>query len=128
MGVSEDSKPIERDTDTIRVTEDKGVILYHRVFAKENFEASARMLLKLVNNAQMQYPGQKRTLYVDIEGHRNDQGGFDAYMMTLQKEFCLGFLMKYLSKIQTPLIAVENKNQSDDVPKDFEIADIISKK
>ena len=86
------------------------VALYHVVYAQENFEES-------VQRAQRLHPGNKRKLYLDIEGHRNSEGGFDTDMLELQKDFLLGFLSPYLSEIHCPLVSVTNSEpQENDIP------------
>ena len=93
------------------------VALYHVVNAEEDFEESAKALFRLVQRAQRLRPGKKRKLYLDIEGHRTSEGGFDADMLELQKDFLLGFLGLYLSEIHCPLISVTNSEpQENDIP------------
>ena len=95
----------------------KGVALYHVVFENENFETSAQMLFDLIRQAQNKNPDVPRYLYLDIEGHRNKEGGFDKDMFELQTHFILGFLMKYISEVYLPLGSVINKApQENDVP------------
>jgi hypothetical protein len=56
-------------------------------------------------------------LYLDIEGHQVKEGGFDADMLELQKEFLLGFLSPFLSEIHCPLVDETNlKPQENDIP------------
>jgi hypothetical protein len=78
----------------------------------------------LVRDAQERAPGQKRLLYLDIEGHRNSEGGFDADMLELQKEFLIGFLAQFLTEISAPLVKAENaKPQDNDIPPQLLIED-----
>jgi len=64
-------------------------------------------------------------LYLDIDGHRNREGGFDADMLELQQHFILGFLMQFLSEVNMPLAAgVRRKDespQSEDIPEELTI-------
>ena len=93
------------------------VAMYHVIYENEGFEESAQNLFKLVQNAQSLSPGKKRKLFLDIEGHRNNKGGFDADMLELQKEFLLGFLSSYLSEIHSPLGDTMNPMpQENDIP------------
>ena len=93
------------------------VALYHVVYKHEGFEESAQNLFKLVQNAQRRSPGKKRILYLDIEGHRVEDGDFDADMLELQKEFLLGFLSPFLSEIHCPIVDETNlKPQENDIP------------
>lgn len=103
---------------------DRGVAIYHCVYAHEGFEESAQILFKLVRNAKERVPGKKRLLYLDIEGHRNSEGGFDADMLELQKEFLVGFLAQFLSEISAPLVKAKNtKPQNNDIPPELLIED-----
>jgi hypothetical protein len=103
---------------------DRAVAIYHVVYAHEGFEESAQALFRLVQNAQRQQPGKKRNLFLDIDGHRNNEGGFDSDMHELQNEFVLGFLSQFLSEIHAPLFHAKNpKPQSDDIPPELIIRD-----
>ena len=96
---------------------DDAVALYHIVYTHEGFEESAQNLFKLVQQAERQRPGKSRKLFLDIEGHRIEKGGFDADMLELQKEFLLGFLSTFLSEIHCPLFDETNlKPQENDIP------------
>lgn len=104
------------------VTDNKAVALYHVVYENEGFEEAAKAIFGLVQLAEKKIPGKDRILYLDIEGHRNTEGGFDVDMMELQKEFLVGFLVRYLSEINAPLIKGKNKEgQQNDIPEELEI-------
>jgi hypothetical protein len=97
--------------------DDRSAALYHVVYQHEGFEHAAQAIFKLVQMAQEHRPNQKRGLYLDIEGHRNDQGGFDSDMLELQKDFLLGFLSPFLSEIRCPLFHATNPHEQDnDIP------------
>lgn len=96
---------------------DKNICLYHRIMRRENFETAANDLFNLLKNAQAAYPNKARILYLDIDGHRNAEGGFDEDMLELQKEFGTGFLLQYFTEIYFPLISLKNaKGQNNDIP------------
>ena len=76
------------------------VALYHVVYAHEGFTEAANALFELVKRAQEQWPGKRRRLYLDIEGHRNSDGGFDADMLELQSEFLVGHRWWSLPEIE----------------------------
>ena len=102
--------------------EKAGVALYHRVLRRENFEKAAKDLVSLVYAAEKKDPGKPRILYLDIDGHRNAQNGFDVDMLELQKEFGLNFLLPFLTEIHFPMISMRNNNaQRNDVPEQLEI-------
>jgi hypothetical protein len=95
----------------------KSVAIYHAVRAHEGFEKAAQTIFELVREAQRKQPGRPRVIYLDIEGHRNNQGGFDTDMLELQQEFLIGFLGDYVTELVLPLIRVANKRpQNDEVP------------
>ncbi len=117
-------EPIEENTHNFNMLKSKGIAIYHVVYEHEDFQTSATTLFKLLQNAQRQFPNQKRYLYLDIEGHRNEQGGYDHDMFELQTEFALGFLMNFFTKMHLPMAVVRNKKlQSNDLPEEFCILD-----
>jgi hypothetical protein len=107
----------------------KRIVIYHVVFEDETFESAARTLIKLISEAQKTEPNRPRVLYLDIEGHRNREGGFDADMFELLRHFLLGFLMPYLTEVRTPLFHASNKKiQRNDVVGDLKIFKSLSRK
>lgn len=98
------------------------VAIYHRVMRRENFETAAKDLIGLLAEAQKTQPDRPRKLYLDIDGHRNEAGGFDADMLELQKEFGIEFLLQYFTEVHFPLGTIANQGeQNNDVPDHFEI-------
>lgn len=97
-----------------------GIAIYHLVYQHEDFEVSAKIIYNLLVNAQKMYPGNKRYLYLDIEGHRNKKGGYDQDMLELQKDFLLEYLMKYFTEINLPLMHCKNPNaQENNICEEF---------
>lgn len=102
--------------------EAKDMALYHCVYPEENFERAAREIFDLIVHTIKFFPNAKRSLYLDIEGHRTPTGAFDDDMFELQKDFLLGFLMPFLAELHTPLVHVENrKPQRADLPEELHI-------
>jgi hypothetical protein len=97
------------------------VALYHVVYPYEDFEEAARALFAIVKKAAQQLPGAPRVLYLDVEGHRNDEGGLDADAFELVSHFLFQMLMPYLTEAHTPLGAYRNPAQSDDIPEELQI-------
>lgn len=93
------------------------VALYHVVYGHEGFDEAAQALFKLVRDAQRLQPGRKRKLFLDIDGHRNSEAGFDADMLELQREFLIGFLAPFLAEVHCPMISMVNPEpQRNDFP------------
>lgn len=89
---------------------------------RENFENAAKELIRLLKNAQEKEPDKPRILYVDIDGHRNEDGGFDKDMFELQKDFGIGFLAQFFQEVHFPLATVKNvREQNNDVPNKLQI-------
>ena len=106
-------------------TPDDAIALVHRVLAHEDFDETARILLKLLNDAQSKFPGAKRYLYLDIDGHRNSKGGFDQDMLELQTKFMGEFLIQFLIGADTPLAKLKNpKPQNNEIPKELNLIKI----
>jgi hypothetical protein len=98
----------------------KGWAIYHRVYAHEDFEHAARTLYDLVYNTQRRCPGAKRSLFLDIDGHRNEAGGFDGEMFSLINQFIMPTLMKYLTSASVPIFGEfarkDGSPQIDEIP------------
>lgn len=108
----------KRDRQEIKET-GKTIAIYHAVFADEDFEKAASDIHGLVVACAKKYPGLKRHLFIDIDGHRNDTGGFDADMFEFQRHFVLGYLVenRFVSAVAQPLASVKIKGcQSDNMP------------
>jgi hypothetical protein len=95
----------------------KGVAIYHDMKVYENFERSAIRIFECTKAAEKRSPGAPRFLYIDIQGHRNEAGGYDHDALELIQDFALGFLGDYLTEIHTPLYGARNpRKQCNDIP------------
>ncbi len=100
----------------------QGIAIYHLVLQDDSFEVSVNHLHQQVLYAQQTFPGRKRLLYLDIDGHRSSDGGFDHDMFELQRHFLLGFLCPFLSELYMPLISVKTRKlQRNDNPEKLEV-------
>jgi hypothetical protein len=98
------------------------IAIAHRVFPHEDFDQTAHILLKLLRNAQSKFPGAKRSLFLDIDGHRNSNGQFDDDMLDLQTKFMREFLLQFLSRAVTPLAEFENPEpQNNSIPEELNL-------
>ena len=104
-----------------RIEKDEGrVLLYQLVHAYEGFEDAARAIWELLTEAQRRFPDAPRHLFLDVEGHRNSAGGYDAEMYELQFNFILQSLMPFFTEVAIPLISLENpKPQDNNVPEEL---------
>ncbi|GAA2491705.1 hypothetical protein GCM10010406_29750 [Streptomyces thermolineatus] len=102
----------------------KGIALYHDMRVEEDFTKCANRLFSILKQAAATNPGAPRYLFLDVQGHRNAAGGFDADALEIIQEFLLGFLSPYLTEISTPLYRVRNTGpQREDVPDVLNIRD-----
>jgi hypothetical protein len=103
------------------------VAIYYHFGTTERFTEAAQTLFNIVAQAQRVHPNKSRVLYLDIDGHRNVQGGFDADALELQKEFVLGFLTKFFTEVTLPLTKgakIRNPEvQQNEVPTTFIVRD-----
>ncbi|WP_329401755.1 hypothetical protein [Streptomyces melanogenes] len=107
----------KRRQQTRKKKQRKGVAIYHDMKVYENFERCAIRIFECIKKAEKVSPGSPRFLYIDIQGHRNEAGGFDHDAYELIKDFALGFLGDYLTEIHTPLYHVRNPGkQRNDIP------------
>lgn len=91
------------------------IAIVHRVLASEDFNRTAQILLILLNKAQHEYPGKKRCLYLEIEGHRDSKGDFDHDMFELQTKFMGDFLLQFLTRVKMPSGSIQNLNPQNDL-------------
>ncbi|MER7485602.1 HNH endonuclease [Streptomyces sp. NPDC126497] len=104
--------------------EPKGVALYHDMRVEEDFTKCATRIFSILKKAAATSPGAPRHLYLDVQGHRNSAGGYDADALEIIQDFLLGFLIPYLTEISTPLYRARNPEpQREDVPDVLNIRD-----
>ncbi|MFF2719799.1 HNH endonuclease [Streptomyces sp. NPDC058011] len=102
----------------------KVIALYHDMRVEEDFAKCATRIFTILKKAAATSPGAPRYLYLDVQGHRNAAGGYDADALEIIKEFLTGFLSPYLTEISTPLYQARNpKPQREDIPDVLNIRD-----
>ncbi|MFH8407415.1 HNH endonuclease [Streptomyces sp. NPDC018019] len=102
----------------------KGIALYHDMRVEEDFTKCATRLFSILKKAAAMSPGAPRYLYLDVQGHRNVAGGYDADALEIIREFLLGVLSPYLTEISTPLYRARNPGpQREDIPEVLNIRD-----
>lgn len=104
--------------------EPKGIGLYHDMRVEEDFAKCATRLFAILKKAAETSPGAPRHLYLDIQGHRDADGDYDADAREIMCDFLPGFLGPYLTEISTPLRQGKNPEpQREDVPRVLTIRD-----
>jgi hypothetical protein len=112
--VPEYDKP---ESEGIHMTFDNTVSVYHVVRQGDDFEKAAQEVFAYLREAQDQFPDWPRVLYLDIEGHRDEEGRFDEDFREFQQEFLLGALGTFFTALALPLVQVVNPGeQRNDVP------------
>ncbi|WP_199809196.1 HNH endonuclease [Streptomyces sp. NRRL S-244] len=110
--------------DSPQTRKPKAIALYHDMRVEEDFAKCATRLFAILKKAAETSPGAPRHLYLDIQGHRDAAGDYDADAREIVREFLLGFLGPYLTEISTPLYQVKNPEpQREDVPDVLNIRD-----
>ncbi|MEU4600291.1 HNH endonuclease signature motif containing protein [Nocardia sp. NPDC023988] len=98
------------------------VLLRHDMAVYENYERCTRRIFQMLQRTQLLFPGKPRHLWISVQGHRNDAGGFDHDAHEVIRNFALELMLPYLSKVSTPLIQASNSGrQCNDVPELYEI-------
>jgi len=93
----------------------KPVALYHDMAVYENFERCAPRIFKVLHKAQQTAPGAKRLLYFDVQGHRNNEGGYDRDAWEMLNDFLPEKVFPYLSELHTPLYAMKNSRRQNNL-------------
>lgn len=97
------------------------VALYHVMRASDDFDSTADKLFQIVEKAAREFPKKPRALFLDVEGHRNDAGGFDHDALEIQTHFLIGYLGRWLSEIHTPLAEVQSTMQRENLPESLTV-------
>ena len=102
---------------------DNTVSIYYVVSEEETFEEAATAIFGLVAQAEARYPGWVRVLYLDILGHLDDRGSFEADFVELQQELLFSTLAPFLTAFETPLTGglVNPNPQRNDIPDELVI-------
>ncbi|MES9602166.1 HNH endonuclease signature motif containing protein [Actinomadura sp. NPDC000929] len=91
--------------------------LYHDMAVYENFERCAQRIFTILRDSQQASPGAERTLLLRIQGHRNNEGGYDHDAYEILCHFLPEFIFPYLTAAITPFGELQNKNaQRNDIP------------
>lgn len=105
----------------VSTADGKAAAIYHEMRADDGFEATATVLFTLVQEAITKFPKKRRILYLDIDGHRNEGGGFDIDSYEIQNEYVCGFLGKWLHEAHMPLVCWTNAKANNDISQSIEI-------
>lgn len=97
---------------------DNTVSLYQIVSAEDTFDQAATEAFSLIREAQEKYPDWPRVFYLDIEGHKGPQSGFNEEFFEFQQEFWFQTIAHFVTAFETPMVgALVNPNpQQNDVP------------
>jgi hypothetical protein len=106
---------LEKRTGKVKSTPN-GIAIYHIVKSRDKFENSANEIYELVYSAKQEYPNEQIHLYVDIEGHKNKDGGFDNDMFELQTQFITGLILQYINSVTMPLGSTKNIQMNKEMP------------
>ena len=111
------------DTPGISMNFDNTISVYHVVGAGDTFEGAARDVMALLRDSQSQYPDWPRVLYVDIEGHRGPNHGFDDDFIEFQQELLFSTMAPFVTALETPLTGplLNPDPQRNDVPDELVI-------
>jgi hypothetical protein len=110
------------DSPGIWMNFDNTVSIYHVVEPHHTFEKAAQELFGAVQDAERQFPGWPRVLYLDIAGHTDALGRHTPDMVELQQEFLFSTIGPFLTAVETPLVsAVNPERQRNDVPNSLAI-------
>ena len=100
------------------------IVIFCKIKENEDFNIAAKRIYDLIYRMQEENPNKERTLHLEIEGHRNKEGGYDNDMFELQFHFLFKTMFQYLHALHMPLISVTNNKKQKQLPAEsFIIAD-----
>lgn len=89
---------------------DGGAVLYHRVLEHESVTEAANDIWNVIRMSYEKRNPDERTLILDIDGHRNSEGGFESPMYLFIKQVCVGILPAFVDEIKTPITRIESSS------------------
>ena len=84
------------------------VQLFIKVKKSDNAQVVAAKVMDAIHQAQERCPNQDRYLEVKIEGHRNNNGGFNREMRSFLNRFLLTVAAHYVKGMRTPTYRYHN--------------------
>jgi hypothetical protein len=111
------------DAPGVAMNFDNTVSVYQIVAADDTFEEAATEAFRLIRDAQRQYPDWPRVYYLDIDGHKGEQKGYDRDFFEFQQEFWFSTIAHFVTAFETPLLGgLMNPNpQRNDIPDELSI-------
>ena len=102
---------------------DNSVSVYQKVGATDTFDEAATEAFRLIREAQRQYPDWPRVYYLDIEGHKGEQKGFDPDFFEFQQEFWFATIAHFVTAFETPMLGglINPNPQRNDLPDDLQV-------
>ena len=106
------------DTEGIWMQFDNTVAIRHIVRAEDGFEQAAAAVFGYLKEAQRDFPDWPRVLYLEVEEHEGDSGGFDPDFYEFQQEFFFSTMAPFLTGFHMPLTGplVNPETQRNDLP------------
>ena len=84
---------------------DNTVSLRYDVEENASFEDAALGLFALLKDAERQFPGWPRLLYLNIEGHLDTFGRLEPEMIELQQEFLFSIVGPFVTAVAAPIVS-----------------------
>ena len=111
------------DAPGVAMNFDNTVSVYQVIAAHESFEEAATEAFRLIRDAQRQYPDWPRIFYLDIEGHKGEQKGYDRDFFEFQQEFWFSTIAHFVTAFETPLLGglMNPAPQRNDIPDQLSI-------
>jgi hypothetical protein len=84
----------------------KAILLTDLMRKSDDYAGSIARALGLLRHTMHKFPGKPRIFVLDIEGHRNGEGGWDADALDYQHALT-GVLAQWFTEVQVPLIHIK---------------------
>ena len=83
------------------------ILLYHNITEADDFNSAANSIFKLLEQCKKNI-AKTRLLFIDIQGHFDQNSGFDKDMFELQFHFIPNVIFPFLSECYMPLAGLKN--------------------
>lgn len=95
----------------------EAIALYHVIRKSELLATGADHMLCILQKAQRDYPGRRRALHLDIEGHYGSDGDFTPETKTFISGTVMDFFGQFISELHIVGLTLRPPGlQRDDIP------------
>ncbi|MCH2174700.1 MAG: hypothetical protein MK193_03110 [Lentisphaeria bacterium] len=109
----------------VHILPNNHIAVCYRASESSTFEEAANGIIQVLAQAEGEFPGLAREMYLLIDGHDGQHYGFDDDFFELQNDFLIGTLGRFFTALHLPGCGTltSSEAQQNDVPQFIQIED-----